>query len=813
MLKKLIAASLLFMGFAFYAQAQLSSVSGKIKDGSLKNLHLATVTIHNSKDSSIIKIDITDTAGKFEIQNVLTGNYFIAITCVGFKKNTSASFYVQKGEAYFLPDVILYQDGTELTEINVEANKPMIEVTPDKTVFNIEGSINAAGSNAFELLQKSPGVIVDKDDNILLKGKNGVRIYIDGKISQLQTKDLADYLRSINSADIEAIEMISNPSAKYDASGNAGIINLRLKKNKNFGTNGSVTSGLAIAKSIKNNNSFNLNYRNKNVNLFGNFSDYFGRTENLFTLYRKQNDSIFDQHTVSKNKRETENFKAGMDYFINPNNTAGFIVNGNFNNSTQFNDGNTFIIPVNTGVPLKILYATNYLPTIRYNLNYNVNFRHYKKGGSELNLDGDIGTFNQKTTSYQPNVYRDAVTGILLQEKNYRNNTPIEINVKTFKVDYEKIIKNGKLGFGGKYSRVKTKNTFDFYDVVTGGDRLDSARSNKFNFSEKIDAVYVTYSKTISNKWQLQSGLRMENTFSEGNLTCFFPVLNANVKRSYTDLFPSGTLTYNLNEKNFFNLSYGRRIDRPGYDDLNPFENKIDELTYQKGNPFLKPQYSNVFELTHSFLSRFNTTLSYSHIKDFRAQIVDTSDRNHTFITPKNLASQDIYNINFSAPFLIEKWWNVFLNVNGYHSAYKANFGQGKKVDINLNAFNLSLQQTFSFEKKVTLEILGYYNSPGIWRGTFRSYAIGNLDVGFQKVFDKGRASIKLSNTDVFNTVRLTGVSEYSGVYTKFSGKGESNQFRVNFTYRFGSSAVNAARQRKLGLEEENKRINGAGGL
>ena len=797
---------LLLSGFHSIAQNKSASVSGKIIDNTGSPFASASIILVNANDSVPAKTVITDTDGEFKITGIKPGKYFIAVTLVGYKKNVTIVFELKGTESYFLAPIKLSPGNTELTLIKIDTKKPFIEVTADKTILNIEGSINAAGSNAFELLQKAPGVAIDRDDNISLKGKNGVRIYIDGKPSQIGGRDLSEYLRSINSADIETIEMISNPSSKYDASGNAGIIDLRLKKNKGLGTNGSVSAGMSFGNSPKENSSFNFNHRDKSINIFGNYSNSFGRRRAIQDFYRIQNDTIYDQHTTNYTDPHIHNFKAGMDFFIDAKNTIGFIVNGNFNTVSYTNDSYANIMKNGLIAPQKILFSQGRQDVQRSNLNYNINYRYADVRGTELDIDGDIGRYKSKAGSYQPNVYKSP-SGVTLDEKIYQNNTPTDIDIETFKIDYETRVNKGKISIGGKYSNIKTKNIFDFYNVTGGMNSLDSVRSNKFNYTENINAAYINFSTPISKRWGMRAGVRMENTISQGDLISIYPQLNSTVKRNYVDVFPSAAITHTTDEKNSFGLSFSRRIDRPNYTDLNPFEDKIDELTYQKGNAFLMPQYTNIFEFTHTYKSRFNTTLSYSHVKDFRTNIIDTTDKNRVFRTVKNLASQDIFNVNFSAPFSLTKWWNVFFTVNAYNSFYKADFGQNKKIDLTIFAYNISAQQTFPVTKDFTFELSGFYNSPTIWGATFKTDPVYNIDAGLQKSFLKKKANIKISYSDIFRTQKFRGVSDFGGAYLDVRVKGESTQLRVNFTYHFGNNQVKAARQRKTGLEEESKRI------
>lgn len=396
-----------------FGQNKYSNVTGKITETNGKPLAQATVTLSKSKDSALVKTAITNNNGVFSMMNIKPDTYFISATSVGYKKNSSGIFSVAEGQDFTASTVVLSQGATSLAEVSVIGKKPMIEVRADKTIFNVESSINATGSNAFELLQKSPGVSIDKDDNISMQGKNGVKIYVDGKPTQMGGADLAAYLRSINSADIESIEMITNPSAKYEASGNAGIINVKLKKNKNYGMNGNVSTGVAFGHTAKYNNSLSLNYRNKKINLFSNYSNNFGTSRFNFNLFRVQNDTTYDQKNIMDNDNKTHNVKAGVDYFLNAKNTIGLMVTGNFNKSTNSTNGNTVITPNNTGIPNRVLYASNNLPGTRTNIDYNVNYRYADTKSNELTIDADLVNFRRKGTSFQPNYYRDPFTNVL----------------------------------------------------------------------------------------------------------------------------------------------------------------------------------------------------------------------------------------------------------------------------------------------------------------------------------------------------------------------------------------------------------------
>lgn len=814
--KLLLLAVIAFTAFTANAQNR-AKITGQIKDNSGNGLKAVSIFLNKAADSSLVKTALSDAKGNFEMEGIKAGNYFISTTFTGTQKGRSAVFTAKEGETVSVPALTLLPMDKSIEGVTVTGTlkKPMIEVKADKTILNVENSINATGSNAFELLQKAPGVITDKDDNISLKGKNGVRVYIDGRPTQMNNADLASYLKSINSVDIESIEMIDNPSAKYDASGNAGIINIKLKKNKKFGTNGTFSTGLNIGLRPKTNTSLSLNYRNKKANLFSNYSN--GHNDNVsnFYMFRKQLDSSYDQSSKMYNKGWNHNIKAGADFFISKAATIGFIATMNISDLKNNMDSRTNISAINNGQLGRILYANNIIPNSSRNLNLNLNYRFADSAGHELNMDFDMGSFRRRNDSYQPNAYYTPYPETLLYTKDYRNHTPTDIHIYTGKIDYETPFKKGKLGFGIKISDVKTDNTFDFYNIISGYDFLDYNRSNTFSYKENINAGYINYNRPINQKLSIQAGLRVENVVSDGELKRADGVAQSDdrVKRKYTDLFPSAAISYNQSMNHIFNLTYSRRIDRPNYQELNPFENKLDELTYQKGNAFLRPQYTNTVAFSHTFKYRYTTSLSYSHINDFKAQVIDTTEKSRSFMTQKNLAKQDIININFSLPFQINKWWTLYANINAYNSHYKADFGAGKKIDISIQSANIYMANSFTIGGGYTGEISGFVTAPSVWAGTFKSRALGTLDLGLQKTLFNGKGNFKVSYTDLLKTFKWRGVSDYGAAYIDVRGNWESQQLRMNFTWRFGNNQVKASRQRTTASEEENKRLQSSGGL
>lgn len=785
-----------------------STIKGKISDNNGKALQSVTVSLLKSTDSSLVKADVSDANGVFEMVYGKEGKYLLSYIMIGFERTYSSVFEVKNGQGFDAGSITLQPAATKLQDVTVTSRKPMIEIKADKTVFNVENSINATGSNALELLQKSPGIQVDNNENISMKGKTGVRIYVDGKMTQLGSQDLAAYLKSINSNDVEAIEMISNPSARYDASGNAGIINIRLKKNKRYGTNGSVNLGLVQGVTPKGNGSVSLNYRDKKVNLFSNVGTNIGRYENTLDLYRIQLDSLYDQKSTNWSNNKSVNAKLGADLFLNSKNTLGFLVTTNFSDNDWSSASNTNISYNPTKQFVKKLVALNTIPGSRTNMNSNINYRYAGTSGKEINFDADYGLFRGTGRSFQPNNYLDNSGNMLSQVIN-RNYTPTDIDIYTAKVDVDQPKWKGKLGYGAKFSYVKTKNTFDFFNDINGVPVKVLSRSNSFTYKENVNAAYVNYQRQFSPKWSLQTGLRMEQTNSEGVLTRADGIVQSDntVKRSYLDFFPSAALTWTVNQKNTLNLTFSRRIDRPTYQDLNPFENKLDELTYEKGNAFLRPQYTNTVELSHTFKYMLNTTIGYSHVKDFATQTTDTTN-NATYVQQRNLATQRILSFSIGSPLPIAKWWNGYANVWYNYQMFKGKIGDNEiKTDIPI--FGAYMQHTFTLGKGYTGELSGWFSGPNVWGATWRTRSQGGIDLGVQKQILKKQGTVKLSVTDIFLTNPWTATSNFGGLYIKGGGRWESQTVRMSFTWRFGNNQVKAARQRQTGLESEAKRIKG----
>jgi hypothetical protein len=783
-----------------------AAIKGTINDQKGVALNAVTIYLLKSTDSSLVKAGIADEKGNYELLALSPGNYLLSFTAIGFETTFSEPFELKAGQTYQAHALQLKPKAKQLEGFTVTASKKsLMQVKPDKTVFNVASSISATGSNGLELLQKMPGIQIDDKGNISMKGKRGVKIYVDGRMTQLTNEDLAAYLKSINSNDVEAIEIISSPGAKYDASGNAGVINIRLKKNSALGMNGSVTAGLVQGLTPKGNASANINYRNKKWNVFSNASFNTGKNQMDIIAPRSLKGIDYDQRLTIVSDTRNYSIKAGADYFIDSKQTIGIITTGTVSKDDWFSNSSTDFYDPNTASPTTLL-ALNNTPRKRTNYNTNLNYRYTDSSGRQLNFDADYGKFTGRASSFLPNYYMRK--GELTSEIITLNNTPTDIDIYTAKTDVALPLAKGSIGFGAKIAYVVTDNASDFFDE-TGGQHIPAPeRSFHFRYTENVNAAYVSYQRQLNPKWSLQAGLRAEQTNSKGLLTRADGLVQEDhdVQRSYLDFFPSASIAYVVDKKNTLNLSFTRRIDRPVYQDLNPFELKLDELTYLKGNSFLRPQYTNTVALSHTWNNTITTSLEYSHVKDYASEVTDTLG-NVTFAQQRNLATQDIISLSVSAPFQVTKNWRGFVSAWGNHQTFNGRSGNNM-VDLKVYTYGASMQNSFTLSNDYSAEVTGWFNGPGLFGPTIRTKAMGSLDLGIQKLVLHGKGTVKVGATDILRTSSVWRArSEFGGLQLNIRAAMENRTARITFTYRFGNNNLKASQNHETGLESEKSRI------
>jgi hypothetical protein len=780
-------------------------VNGTVLDEQRKPVDYATVGLFKASDSSLVKTAMTTPEGKFNFPNIAAGNYFIKINMMGYQVHKGKAFLVAELNL-MLPEVILIANSKTLNAVSITAVKPLLERKADKMVMNVENSSVAVGSSALEVLQRAPGVTVDQNDRISMQGKQGVLIMLDGKQTYMSQADVANLLRNMQSSEIETIELITNPSSKYDASGNSGIINIKTKRSKNGGTNGSFNAGLAYGKNLRGNAGLNLNYRNKGVNVFGSYNFNKGARSNVIDIDRIANgnpNTYFSQKGGDDRDFENNNFKAGIDFFLNKNNTLGVLATGYLNSGEENAFNKTNIGKSFTQID-SILNTTNLNKSTYRNFAYNLNYKSVLDStGQEISADVDYSRYNGRDRSDLENTLTFANGSLVKPIGRLRNNSPSIIDIKAVKVDYVlPINKTTKFEAGAKSSWVETDNDLQAEEWKNSVWQNDVRRSNHFVYDENVNAVYSNFSKQFK-RTSIQLGLRMEQTNSKGHLI----TTNNVVERSYWDFFPTVYLQHTLAKQHQIGISYGRRIDRPSYDALNPFIFYLDEYTYNKGNPFLKPQYTNNYEVNYTFMQKYFLNLGYSVTNDAITEVIlPNEERKALFQTNENLATQKVLSANLTVPVKIKKWWTMSNNLNVFHMAFETPNLQGQALKTGQTSFQVRMQNSFIIMDGLTAELNGNYESP-LTYGTLALQERTFIDFGISKAMLKKKASLKLAISDVFDTNRTRLSSAYPGLSYSLYQKNETQLFRVNFSYRFGKNEIKPARRRSTGTEAEQGRM------
>lgn len=794
------------------AQTKTGKVTGTVVDGSTKIVESATITLIRAADSTVVKMSVADKTGHYEFDLVPAGKYMVSVSAVGHNKGFSETFELNATtNTVAVKTIELVAMPKSMSAVTVTAKKPLIEQKLDRTVINVEASITNVGGSALEVLEKSPGITVDKDGNISLKGKSGVVVMIDGRPSYLSGADLANLLRSMSASQLEQIEIMTNPPAKYDAAGNSGVINIKTKKNKAFGYNGSVTAGYTQAIYPRFNDGFNLNYRNSKFNVFSSLNYNRNRRKETLLINRNFIDgntknvvSIFDQESKMRNASSFYSAKVGMDYFASKNTTLGVVLSGYYNPSTWKSTSATSILDPNNVLTSKAgAYSQN--DEKWKNFSGNFNLRHViDTAGQEISADLDYVQY--RSTSTQPLIssYYDVMGNLTKIPDTLNGDLPQDITIYSGKVDYTLPLKKGaKLEAGLKSSYVKTDNNANYDTLRNGQNYHDYNRSNHFVYDENINAAYVNYSRPLGKKWSGQFGLRLENTNAKGDQL----TTGIGFKRNYTQLFPTMYLQYTANANNQFVINYGRRINRPDYQDLNPFIHFIDRYTFEQGNPDLKPQFSHNIELSHTYKGFLTTTANYSITNDIIQQVIEQNElTNETYIKKANIATQNQVGLSVSAYKEFKKWWSgsVYMNVSNNHFKGVVN---NNDISIGVTMFMTQVQQQFKWGKGWGAELSGFYRSKGL-EGVIYIEPIKQVDMGFSKQVLKGKGTVKLNFRDLFRGgSTFVGYSKYGNVDAHFKDINDNRSVSMSFTWRFnkGKLKANGGRREGSASDEQNR--------
>ena len=756
-------------------------------------------------DSSAITGVITGNDGKFIIENVAVGDYILQMSFIGYNKEYRKVNVPTQSD---LGEINLTESVNKLQEVVVSANRPLIENQVDRYIVNVSDNIQSAGRDALDILRNTPGVLVNQNGDISVMG-NSAQIWIDGRSSRMSGGQLQDFLKSMQGGEINRIEVITNPSSRYDAAGSGGIIDIRTKKGMQFGVNGTVSIGYQQGRTDRENAAASMNWRHQKFNLYGNYSfsrsNWWQEVTNQNVWQTPDGEITYDQNTLFKNlKADIRNsLRAGIDYFINPQNILGVIVN------TYYTDEGITSIKGFTDISPSddngVSYATSDNPRtevndgIRVNMNYQSVFA--EKAGQQLNFDVDYARFTSKPFQQNTDIFFDAKNGVMIGDIQQSRRTNLQnINVYAAKFDFtqQPLWKNALMEIGAKFAQTTTDNDLQSEKVINDVWKENFNMSNRFVYTEQISAAYINISQKLGEKINIQGGLRGEYTYSKGKQLTTDTVN----KRSYLDLFPTFFVNYQPSEKHNLGLSYSRRLTRPNYNHLNPFELIIDAYSYQNGNPNLMPEYTHNLQLSHTFAKNLMTRIGYSHTAGMITYMPFKEAATQRFgAIPQNFGKSQNITAMVTYCQKIAKILTANMTVQG---DYKTNTSHEASGEFVNKGFTFYIQQNNNITITPTLsaDISGWFRSKER-SGYDVQQPQGSVSVGLRQKMLKNKMTLSLIGN---YTTTYKSTTKYENVNNTFSYRGDSPSVKLTIRYDFGSATVKAARNKQSGIEDETSR-------
>lgn len=786
-----IATLLLLLIFPLFCNAQLK--------GNVKNIEspiaFANVIISDA-DGNFIAGTTTLEDGSFELL-IKNGNYKLKINSMGFEefeKQVLIQGNLDLGTIQLMTSV------TNLSEVFIESKKKTVEQTIDRLVYNIENKISNSGGDALTALKTAPGVLV-QNNSINILGKGSSRVMIDGRIIELSGEDLNNFLKSIASADIKNIEIITNPSAKYDANGDGGLININLKKAKKDSWKN--TTSLIYEQNKYGISTFrnSFSYSKNGLRFSASGNGKIGNSQEKETLDINYPNGLWQLKNESKLKENNISGRISADYDISEATTVGFQYLGNFSNPDRKSDTKIDIYDTNNSLE-SILKNDGFNDQNTKSNSFNAHFAtKLDTLGKNLSVDVDYFTFDSKfDNNFVANTFLPDMTFVEVNQ-SAKNTSGQGIDNFSVKADFEQPLKSFNLSYGAKASFIKSKSNLQYFNTISGNPEFDASQSNQFHYKENNQSIYIDGNKKFSDKLQIQLGFRVENTQTNG----FSETLSQETHNDYLKVFPKFYISYQLNDDQNLNFNYGKRINRPGFSLLNPFRSYINSNSYSEGNPFLKPSFSDNFDFTFSYKEKFRTNVFLNYTSQgYGVIFTSNASTNTQIITRQNYFDEYYYGIgeNFSGE--ITKWWENESSL--YLFGSKTNF----TTDLNANPSNsiqvyFTTNNIFSLNETTKIEV-DYSYSSSVKKGLYEIGYMSGLSIGMQKSFLKNSLQVSLLANDIFNTSYLKNYkSKVNGIDQNYSENNSSRFVRLSLTYNFGNKKLNF-KQHESGNEEEKRR-------
>jgi outer membrane receptor protein involved in Fe transport len=785
-----------------------ANLSGKVVSATGQPLDGVNVMLLREQDSAFVHAAVSSSTGHFDILGLAPGRYLLRCSLIGYAQQ-SPGIVVAGDDDIRYPDIVMVKQSHSLGDVNVTAQKPLIEVKADKLIVNVENSIVNTGSSVFEVISRSPGVMVDQNDRITLKGRPGVTIMIDGKIIPIAGGDLANMLKGMQSASIERIELISNPGARYDAAGSAGIINIVTKKGKKAGLNGSLNASYGQGVYLKANAGGSMNYRAGKLALNLNFNSgerrgfshlniqrQFYVNNELKTSYDQSNNTYFPvfNHTGG----------LGIDYNISKKVTVGVSGSGN---STRFRPAGSNTSRVDSGNTTTFFTTAITSKDVWFNQTMNGYLKYdIDSNGSALSIDVDYARYSTKTNQLYTTGYYDASYLRFMPDYLLFGDLSGITQIRAVKADYTKVIASkGKIEAGAKTSFVTSDNMPLFYDRSNGADMQDTGKSNHFVYGENINAGYINTSRDWQ-KWSVQIGVRAEHTHATGDQK----ITGKRFNRDYLQIFPSLALQWHANDRHEIGATLSRRIDRPGYNQLNSFKYYLDPTNYRMGNPYLNPTLTYAVEVAHTFRQKFLTTFTASSATNVITETLEADEvyPNISRQTDKNLASMHYFGVSVAYPIQLTKWWQQIVNANIYYNRFIGDIAN-TQLHKGMTAYDVNATTSIVLSRSLSVEfsavgqsaaVLGYYDMIPVWFANF----------GAQKKLFDGKATLKVAFTDLFYSNQPGATIAFRNFREVWSYRRDSRACFFTFVYRFGKQN-SPVKRHSSGAEEEKRRVSGGG--
>jgi hypothetical protein len=770
---------------------------GQVQDAATRQpVPGAMVRLVHLPDTATVAGSQADTAGRYEFRGLAAGRYEVRAQAIGLKPAASAAFTLVAGQAaQTIPPLLLRDNPQQLKEVTVVGEKKILEAEAGKLVYNIDQKVSAAGTSAYEVLQRTPGVSITQDDNIVLKGSPSVSVMLDGKLTYLSGSQLTALLKSMPAENLARVEVLTAPGAQYDAAGSAGLLNLVTKKSNRQGYALNLSAGAGTGRYPQTTETAVGNLKTRHFNLFGNYGYHYKKSYLNRTSYRVLSDATgittYDRASFDPSVDRGQSYRAGVDVALSPRQTLSAVYSGYTSEWSRTGSGPTVVRNEATGLGYRIQNQNRTQEPVRnnaFNLNYKVAI---DTAGRELTADVDYAhyRFDSQGAIGNERLGGAGVPAQPYQELAFRQ--PNVTTIRSAKADLVWPLAGTRLAGGAKYSVVRADNNFRYDSLVSGEYRYAPGLSNHFVYDEQIFAAYATASRKLG-RTTLNAGLRLENTHAVGSL------LNRDQvnRRLYTNLFPTLTASRPLGERHQLSLSLSRRINRPQYNDLNPARYFFDKFSYAEGNPFLQPETAWKGSVAYTYKNDYVLTLNAGRTSN----PISSSGRQNArtgelVVTIENFAYRDDFDAQFLVPLKLAPFWTVQNVVDVQY--VRLNFSKGPVVfKAHQATLDVSTTHTLKLPGEVRLELAAFYTSPSLAGiNIFRTYF--TVDAGLKKTFLAQKLDVRLAGTDLFNTIHYWGYSIYEGANTAYNHRGDNRRVNLSLTYHLGGE-LSSGRERQL---------------